>query len=130
MRIGAGATVIGFLAPVIHQAEESASAVLGPTRYRTEYEAGRALTREAAVRLAHGAAPAAASGAQAADAGVLAKREADVARLIAKGLSNKQIAARLFISERTVDSHVRSILNKLGFNSRAQIAGWIATSDR
>jgi DNA-binding NarL/FixJ family response regulator len=61
---------------------------------------------------------------------VIAKREVDVARLIADGLSNKQIGARLFISERTVDSHVRSILNKLGFNSRAQIAGWIASAEQ
>jgi DNA-binding NarL/FixJ family response regulator len=60
----------------------------------------------------------------------LAKREADVARLVAEGLSNKQIGARLFISERTVDSHVRNILNKLGFNSRAQIAGWMASSNQ
>jgi DNA-binding NarL/FixJ family response regulator len=60
----------------------------------------------------------------------LAKREADVARLVAEGLSNRQIGARLFISERTVDSHVRSILNKLGFNSRAQIASWMASSNR
>jgi DNA-binding NarL/FixJ family response regulator len=50
--------------------------------------------------------------------------------LVAEGLSNKQIGARLFISERTVDSHVRSILNKLGFNSRAQIAGWMASSNQ
>ena len=57
-----------------------------------------------------------------------AKREADVARLVADGLSNRQIGARLFISERTVDSHVRNILNKLGFNSRAQIAGWMASN--
>ena len=49
---------------------------------------------------------------------------------MAEGLSNKQIGARLFISERTVDSHVRSILNKLGFNSRAQIAGWVAAASR
>ena len=66
----------------------------------------------------------------AAGAGLLGKREADVARLVADGLTNKQIGARLFISERTVDSHVRSILNKLGFNSRAQIAAWMATLDR
>ncbi len=58
------------------------------------------------------------------------RRETDVARLVADGLSNKEIGARLFISERTVESHVRSIMNKLGFNSRAQIAGWIATPDR
>jgi len=48
-----------------------------------------------------------------------------VARLVAEGLTNKQIGTQLFISERTVDSHVRSMLNKLGFNSRAQIAGWL-----
>jgi DNA-binding NarL/FixJ family response regulator len=47
--------------------------------------------------------------------------------LVAGGLSNKQIAARLFISERTVDTHVGHILNKLGFNSRAQIAAWISS---
>ena len=62
-------------------------------------------------------------------AGLLANREADVARLVADGLTNKQIGARLFISERTVDSHVRSILNKLGFSSRAQIAAWVAGPD-
>jgi DNA-binding NarL/FixJ family response regulator len=126
IRIGAGATALGYLVPVIGQTEESATAALGAARYRAEYDTGRALSREAAVRLALGESPAAGNGAQAADAGVLAKREADVARLIAEGLSNKQIAARLFISERTVDSHVRSILNKLGFNSRSQVAAWMA----
>jgi len=58
---------------------------------------------------------------------VLAKREADVARLVADGLTNKQIGARLFISERTVDSHIRSILNKLGASSRAQIPAWVTS---
>ena len=57
---------------------------------------------------------------------MLGKREAEVARLIAEGLSNKEIAARLFLSQRTVDSHVHNMLNKLGFNSRAQVAAWIA----
>jgi DNA-binding NarL/FixJ family response regulator len=60
---------------------------------------------------------------------VLRQRETDVARLVADGLSNKEIGGRLFISERTVESHVRSIMNKFGFNSRAQIAGWMTTSD-
>jgi DNA-binding NarL/FixJ family response regulator len=57
------------------------------------------------------------------------QREADVARLVADGLSNKEIGGRLFISERTVESHVRSIMNKLGFNSRAQVAGWMTAPD-
>ena len=58
------------------------------------------------------------------------QRETDVARLLAEGLTNKETGTRLFISERTVESHVRNILNKLGFNSGAQIAGWMASSDR
>ncbi len=41
---------------------------------------------------------------------------------------NKEIGARLFISEHTVDSHVRGILNKLGFDSRARVAAWVAAT--
>ena len=59
-------------------------------------------------------------------AGPLAKRELEVARLVAEGLSNKQIGARLFISEATVASHMRHIMDKLGVNSRSQIAVWMA----
>jgi DNA-binding NarL/FixJ family response regulator len=53
--------------------------------------------------------------------------ETEVARLVAGGLTNRQIGARLFISERTVDSQVRSIMNKLGVSTRAQIAAWTAS---
>jgi DNA-binding NarL/FixJ family response regulator len=64
------------------------------------------------------------------EAGPLLAEALRVARLVAEGLTNKEIGSRLFISERTVDSHVRSILNKLGFSSRAQIAAWIAAPDQ
>ncbi len=127
IRIGAGATAIAVPAPFIDQAGDTAREALGAARYRAEFEAGKRLTREAAVRLALGESAPSAAPEHAGD-GLLGKREADVARLVAEGLSNKQIGARLFISERTVDSHVRSILNKLGFNSRAQVAGWVASS--
>jgi len=56
----------------------------------------------------------------------LSRREAEVAGLIAKGLSNKAIAESLVISPRTVDGHVERILAKLGFASRAQVAAWVA----
>ncbi|HET7339128.1 MAG TPA: LuxR C-terminal-related transcriptional regulator [Candidatus Dormibacteraeota bacterium] len=126
IRAGAGATVMAMLAPFVEQARELAAQALGDARFHIEYEAGRRLSRDEAVRLALHESARAEVGANGREHGALGRREADVARLVAEGLSNKQIAARLFISERTVDSHVRSILNKLGFNSRVQIAAWIS----
>jgi DNA-binding CsgD family transcriptional regulator len=131
IRLGAGATVMAVLTPVLTQAEETAAAALGSTKYNSEFGAGKRLSRESAVALALGEPrPAPMSKSDGGGLSVLAKREADVARLVADGLSNRQIGARLFISERTVDSHVRSILNKLGFSSRAQIARWIASAEQ
>ena len=51
-------------------------------------------------------------------------REAEVAELIAKGPSNREIAAVLTISEKTAANHVEHIMTKLNFRSRAQIAVW------
>lgn len=59
-------------------------------------------------------------------AGPLSERELEVARLVAEGLSNPAIAARLYLSRPTVSSHVTHILAKLGFSSRAQVAAWVA----
>jgi len=59
------------------------------------------------------------------DASPLASREREVAILVAQGLSNRDIATRLVISERTAQKHVQHILNKLGFSSRARIATWV-----
>lgn len=58
-------------------------------------------------------------------AGLLAPREREVAVLIADGKTNREIAARLSITEGTVEAHVQHIFNKLGFNTRARIAAWI-----
>ncbi|MDR8411996.1 LuxR C-terminal-related transcriptional regulator [Nonomuraea sp. 3-1Str] len=55
---------------------------------------------------------------------VLTPREAEVARLVAEGMRNRDIAAGLGISQRTAEGHVKHILDKLGFTSRAQIAAW------
>ena len=59
----------------------------------------------------------------------LSKRELEVARLVAHGLTNKEIASTLFISQRTAEGHVAQICNKLGFSTRSQIAAWTATMD-
>ena len=68
-----------------------------------------------------GTAPASAS------PGGLTPRELEVAALIARGQSNKAIAAELVISPATVARHVANIMSKLGFRSRAQIAAWITS---
>jgi non-specific serine/threonine protein kinase len=54
----------------------------------------------------------------------LTRREQQVASLVAEGLSNREIAARLVLSTRTAEGHVENILIKLGFGSRTQIARW------
>ena len=61
--------------------------------------------------------------------GELTSRQSDVASLVAKGLSDKEIAARLLISERTAENHVQNIREKLGVRSRAQIGSWVASHD-
>src|SRR6266567_3394645 len=123
-----GADMMGPAVPLLAQAKESTLAALGASAYDREFNAGKQLSRETALRLALGETDG--IGTEPADgfvAGPLAKREVEVARLVAEGLSNKQIGARLFISDRTVATHVSNIMNKLGLNSRAQIAVWMTS---
>jgi DNA-binding CsgD family transcriptional regulator len=56
----------------------------------------------------------------------LSRREQDVVTLVVQGLSNRQIAARMHVSVRTVDTHLRHIRTTLGLRSRAHIAAWAA----
>ena len=51
-----------------------------------------------------------------------------MARLVARGRSNKEIAAQLVVSQRTAEGHMQRILTKLGFTSRTQVAAWVAAS--
>jgi DNA-binding CsgD family transcriptional regulator/tetratricopeptide (TPR) repeat protein len=58
--------------------------------------------------------------------GGLTRREREVAELVAQGRSNRAVAHALGIGERTVEAHVASALGKLGFDSRVELAAWVA----
>lgn len=64
-----------------------------------------------------------------ADAGPLSPRESEVAALVAAGMTNREIAARLFISPKTASTHVEHILTKLGVSRRAEIAVWVTRGE-
>ena len=81
---------------------------------------GLAMSMDEAIRFALGETP---SGRQDGTTR-LTEREVQVARLIADGKTNAEVAARLHIADRTVDAHVEHIRNKLGLRTRAQIAVW------
>ena len=119
-----------------HRAQhESAAATargqLGDVDYSNAFERGRAMTTDEGVAYAleqdRQPKP---TRSRAPDLPMpLTPREQDIARLVAQGLSNKQIAAKLVVSQRTAESHILNILNKLGFNSRTQIASWATAND-
>jgi DNA-binding NarL/FixJ family response regulator len=63
-------------------------------------------------------------------AAALTKREREIALLVASGLSNRDIATRLFISKRTVDAHVEHIFAKLEISSRVKLTMWLQAQVR
>ena len=107
---------------------------LGPQAFAAAWAEGRRTPVELMIDRALGRVPfpdpLSPSGGPNAETGVgpLTRREWEVARLITQGLSNREVGKALAISERTVDAHVQHILNKLGFNSRTQVAAWVAVS--
>jgi DNA-binding NarL/FixJ family response regulator len=64
-------------------------------------------------------------GAAAPTPSTLTPREREVAELVAQGLSNREVADRLVLSERTVESHVRNMLTKTGLRSRTELTRWV-----
>ena len=98
---------------------------LGKQRFRELFRRGSQLSLDDAVRFALDADPDAEPPPAPVEPSPLTRRELEVADLVADGLSNPEIAARLFISVRTAQGHVENILRKLGFNSRSLIAAWV-----
>lgn len=95
---------------------------LGETRLEAERQRGARATEELLLAVASGVTPTPTETPAVDWAPGLTRREREVAALVASGASNKQIAADLFISRRTVESHVDNILHKLGLTTRTQLA--------
>jgi predicted ATPase/DNA-binding CsgD family transcriptional regulator len=104
---------------------------LGDEQFAAAVRRGQALPLRAAIAVARGELPASArtadgtAGAGGAGGKQLTRREREIAALVMAGLGNREIAERLFLSKRTVDSHLEHIFAKLGFSSRTQLASWV-----
>ncbi|MEU6063313.1 MULTISPECIES: ATP-binding protein [Streptomyces] len=105
--------------------ETRVRAAVGQRTYERAYGRGAALGLGEIVAYALHDPQDAGAGREPAPAPRLTRREAEVARLVAEGLANQQIADRLVIARRTAEGHVERILSKLGFSNRSQIAAWV-----
>lgn len=125
LRMQGGYRVSPFIRPLVEQATKLAKAQLGHERHARALSEGAHLDHDAAVALALGTQVVRIAHPSLKTADPLSRRERQVAELAAEGLSNKKIASRLFVSERTVETHIYNILNKLGINSRSKIGAWV-----
>lgn len=116
--------VVGAELPAaLHAERERAVAAarsgMGEETFARAWSAGQSMSPEQAIEYA-------ASTEAARSAPPLSEREHQVVELITRGLSNREIAQELVISELTAETHVRNILRKLEFSTRAQVAAWAA----
>ncbi|HEX6453535.1 MAG TPA: LuxR C-terminal-related transcriptional regulator [Trebonia sp.] len=104
-------------------AGDTAREQLGEEAYGTAYARGTGLRLAEVMAVARGERPAVPE--QHVPVRPLTPREKEIAALVAEGLGNREIAERLVLSKRTVDSHMEHIFTKLGFSSRTQVATWV-----
>jgi non-specific serine/threonine protein kinase len=122
-----GASLFGHL----HQDHDRCMArtreSLGESAFVKAFEEGTALRFDEAVALAAGRRTPLLGTANAPGDGVrLTRRESEIAALVAEGLTNREIAERLVVAQRTAEGHVARILDKLDLTSREQVAAWVS----
>ncbi|WP_077041692.1 ATP-binding protein [Rhodococcus sp. MTM3W5.2] len=122
--VGGASATLPHLISKHDECEQLARDALGKRAYEKAFQVGAAMGLDESVAYALGDQAAQAPTKPAAS--VLTRRETEVANLVAAGLTNREIAARLVISPRTAQGHVERTLSKLGFTSRTQIAAWVA----
>jgi predicted ATPase/DNA-binding NarL/FixJ family response regulator len=104
--------------------ERAARSAIGAEAFEAAYQAGTRMSETQAISYAAPSKPARQAPGRAKAAPALTSRELEIADLVARGLSNQEIADVLVIARRTAETHVGHILAKLGFTTRAQIAAW------
>jgi non-specific serine/threonine protein kinase len=126
-----GAPLLRADRPVYDQGVSAVRTALGEVAFRAAWAEGRALPPEQATEVAlAGDTPAADAASPppsrlSAPLGSLTRREREVAGLLARGLTNREIAEALVLGERTAEGHVSNLLGKLGLASRAQAVAWL-----
>ncbi|WP_165821175.1 ATP-binding protein [Nocardioides gansuensis] len=125
------APLAGFvqLADDHDQCEEAVRRALGEQAYEAAFQSGAQLTPQQAAEYAVDPESRDATSRRrprpVESPSPLTRREQEIAQLVARGLTNREIASQLVISDRTAEAHVEHILTKLGFRSRTQIAAWL-----
>ncbi|HLN76064.1 MAG TPA: LuxR C-terminal-related transcriptional regulator [Nocardioidaceae bacterium] len=120
--LGVDPDAIPYLSGNRRRSEEHAGIDRGGAAFRAAFRRGEALSDEQILALALEQTPVE----EAPEEQVpLTRRELEVAHLVGCGLSNREMAEQLRISQRTVESHVDHILRKLGFGSRTQVVAWV-----
>jgi predicted ATPase/DNA-binding CsgD family transcriptional regulator len=107
----------------------AARSALGEDRFAEAWAAGRAMTMAEAMAAAEASVAPAEAAAPTGDAGPLTPREAEVLRLVARGLTDAEVADALVLSRRTVHAHLRSVYRKLGLGSRSAATRWAVEHD-
>ncbi|GAA0349205.1 LuxR C-terminal-related transcriptional regulator [Actinoallomurus spadix] len=130
--MGASPTHLSWLAGFHECSETRTRQAMDSKAFAAAFERGAGMSLSEAIAFAleekTAAVPAKPSQPARGDLPVLTPREREVAELVAQGLSNKDIAAKLVIAQRTAEGHVERILTKLGFTSRAQIAAVVTAA--
>jgi predicted ATPase/DNA-binding CsgD family transcriptional regulator len=127
--IGTPIKTVGYMIDGHEACERQTRAGLGDAAFTAAFTQGQTLSYDEAIAYALDGRPPSEKSPSTGRPTPLTRRERQVADLITEGLSNKEIAGVLVVSQRTAESHVENILAKLGFTSRAQVAAWNAVRE-